>query len=262
MLLHHRLGETRTNATLLKVWAGPEEHGLINDDPAARRSMLRDPRLHLGPLQEITRWVVGIHQANNRCVLGILGALSPCIVAGPLILPVLNFREGIETVLSLWGSPAQQIYELTGAVAEDQLGARDLCIRVATQECGRQKLQLVVCPFRVMLDCCIRGYLAGDACTFAGLVAGLPCIALIKGHAPNACTALIAVFKESPHSIKCPGHRSECVCGDRKIADQSLHLVDVVTPVGLCPSKTSPCSGDGNALRKSKRAEASGLPHA
>mmetsp|Transcript_51420 Transcript_51420/g.149362 ORF Transcript_51420/g.149362 Transcript_51420/m.149362 type:complete len:243 (-) Transcript_51420:367-1095(-) len=96
--LGHPLNKVRTDALLKPLGAGPEKHGLVDENPAARSRILFDPRLHLVTLKEIACWVVRVHKTDQRSILGVLHLAAAGVPGRALVLAVLDLDVRADAV--------------------------------------------------------------------------------------------------------------------------------------------------------------------
>ena len=173
-----------------EVWSSPEEHGLIHQDPATRCCIGRDPRLHFLALQEISSWIVRIHQTNDWCLLRIACFFPPRIAACTLVLPVLHFSGWIEAKFTLWSSTSQQINEFTCSISKDQLLFCLFSLR--PEEVCHQPLQVLILPLWIMFHRRRTHHLLSH---------------------PALLRALRAL-QQILHRRQSWGHRAQGICGD------------------------------------------------
>mmetsp|Transcript_105432 Transcript_105432/g.286272 ORF Transcript_105432/g.286272 Transcript_105432/m.286272 type:complete len:399 (+) Transcript_105432:825-2021(+) len=225
VLPRHPLHETRADALGMPVRARPEEHGLVDDDPRARRAVLGDPRLQVGPLQEVPGRVVRIHKADKRGLAEPVGLGPLVVLAGALVLPVHDVGEGAEAVGSRRRRPGEKVDQLAGSVAEEQTLLR-LRGPVRAQERGGQPLQLRVRPAGVMRHSWGGGKLLGRALVI--LVQDCLDVTAAWGDPSN-----LDVVHQLAHGLQCNRDRAERIRGDGEVTRQPRQAVDVVAAVHL-----------------------------
>ena len=216
------------HSALLKVWSSPEEHGLIHQDPATRCCIGRDPRLHFLALQEISSWIVRIHQTNDWCLLRIACFFPPRIAACTLVLPVLHFSGWIEAKFTLWSSTSQQINEFTCSISKDQLLFCLFSLR--PEEVCHQPLQVLILPLWIMFH-------------------------RRRTHHLLSHPALLRALQQILHRRQSWGHRAQGICGDAEVADQALHFVDVIPSMRL---RTTTETRHSNAAASKESAKGTG----
>lgn len=86
-------------------WAGVEAQGLCSRDPVTR---MMCPSLSSQLTQESASSAIGNHPATG-IVLGTLRSMDPPAKLGAKQVPLLLGHMDMMTVLSLWGSPKDQM---------------------------------------------------------------------------------------------------------------------------------------------------------